>query len=335
MQIRDNVRERRRERIAQLVERQTDQKRQSAPAAPPREETGPEPVPIPPNFSRPADKGESYAPPAFEPANSEPERELLRRKMTLSDPDPELWWREREKRLKTGQAPGWQGLKGIPPTSASGGGGSSEEPRSGRFLRGVGIRLVVSALALGGFWGWMKLELPGSAQAKDWMVSSVTRDMDFRAIEVWYGDTFGGSPTFLPFGRGEPKTLEASALLDPSITSAPIRGTIVETYAENGQGVRVAAAGNGEVYAVFTGKVQQVTRDSSGGVTILVQHQNRVLTVYGGLASADVKPNDWVETGQTIGRLDPAADGQSGAELYFAVQHDGNVLDPAEVVTFD
>ncbi len=335
MHIRDNVRERRRERIAQLMERQTAELRTIAPAVPPRDESEPKPVSVPQDDSRLANKGEEQAPPAFDPLRFDPAKEPLRQKSGLSDPDPELWWREREKRLKAGQVPGWQGLKGIPPTSAPAGGGSSEEPRSGSFLRGAGIRLIVSAVALAGFWGWMKLDMPGSSQARDWMVSSVTRDMDFRAIEAWYGDTFGGSPTFLPFGRTEPKTLEATALLDPSVTSAPIRGKIVQTYAENGKGVRVAASGDGEVYAVFTGKVQQVTRDSSGGVTILVQHQNRVLTVYGGLAAATVKPNDWVETGQSIGRLESAADGQSEAVLYFAVQHDGNVLDPAEVVTFD
>jgi len=323
MQVRDNVRERRRERIARLVERQEVQ---SAPS-PGREQQSKDSLAVDAREETPA-FSELEAPPA------DSRGELVRPDNSSSDPDPELWWREREKRLKTGQALGWEGLKSLPPTSDGGGGGSGGV-HSDRFLRGVGVRLVIAALAFAGFWAWMKLELPGSGPAKEWMVESVSRDMDFRAIEAWYGDTFGGSPSFLTFGRQEPDTLEVAALLDPTATSVPVRGTIVQTFADNGKGVQVAAQGDSEVFAVFTGKVQQVTRDDKSGVTILVQHQNRVLTVYGGLAEAIVKPNEWVQTGQAIGRLGPAASDQSEAVLSFSVQHDGKAIDPAEVVGLD
>jgi len=335
MQIRDNVRERRREKIARLVERQSAQTRAAGQSAEPVGKETAEPKAQGVSPAPASVREEAYSSPAFELPRSEPKKELARPEASPSDPDPELWWREREKRLKTGRAPGWEGLKGIPPTSAPGGRGSREGTGPGRLLRGIGVRLIIASVVFAGFWGWMKLELPGSSPAREWMVGSVTRDMDFRAIEVWYGDTFGGSPSFLTFGREEPDTREVAALLDPSATSAPIRGTVVQPFSENGKGVRVAAKGDSEVFSVYTGKVQQVTRDDNGGVTVLVQHQNRVLTVYGGLESASVKPNDWVETGQTIGRLGPAANGQSEAVLYFAVQHDGIVIDPSEVVGFD
>lgn len=252
-----------------------------------------------------------------------------------NEPDPELWWREREKQLKSGQASGWQGLKGIPPTSAA----RTNPPPDGSdirlFIRGVSFRFVVAALAFAGIWGWFKLEMPGSVEGRAWMVSSVTRDMDFEAIEAWYGSTFGGSPSFLPFNRDEPDTKEVSALLNPSETALPVQGRIVQTYAQNGTGVKVAAPGGSEVSSIYTGRVVQVNNDPNSGVTISVQHQNQVISVYGSLEESSVKPNDWVVTGQRLGQLKRSEDSQTEGILYFAVQQRGKALNPAEVVSFD
>ncbi|MFC4600401.1 peptidoglycan DD-metalloendopeptidase family protein [Cohnella hongkongensis] len=329
MQIRNNVRERRREKIARLIEGQSAERR---PAGPP-DEAGGEADARPRDVSWSTVRNETRASPEFDRPRSDSGQERFRPEASPSDPDPELWWRERERRMKTGQVPGWQGLKGLPPTSAPAGGGSSAGRDPGRFLRGVGTRIAIASIALAGFWGWTRLELPGSSEARMWLAEAVTQDMDFRAIEAWYGETFGGSPSFLPFGRDEPDTREVTALLDPADTTVPIRGTVAETFAANGTGMQVAAAAGSEVFAIYTGKVQQVAQDPAGGVTILVQHPNHVLSVYGGLAESDVQPNDWVETGQTLGRLGSAANGE--AKLYFAVQQNGTVLDPAEVVAFD
>jgi len=336
MQVRDNVRERRRERIARLVERQESKERLSTYPGVAYSDEPSEGMNIKPrDVSSPEDREENGLPPSeSDSSRFEPKKEPFRQTGPSFEPDPELWWREREKRLKAGQVPGWEGLKGIPQTSVSGG-GTKDRLNTGRFIRGIGIRLAVAIVAFAGFWGWMKLDLPGSSHARTWMVGSVTRDMDFRAIEAWYGDTFGGSPSFLPFGRSEPETREVTALLDPSVTTVPVDGTIVQNYLQNGKGVKMAAKGGSEVFAIYTGKVQQVSRDDAGGITILVQHQNRVLSVYGGLNTASVKPNDWVETGQTIGRLGTAADKQSEPILDFAVQLNDKIIDPADVVLFD
>ncbi|KIL36413.1 hypothetical protein SD71_08040 [Cohnella kolymensis] len=70
-------------------------------------------------------------------------------------------------------------------------------------------------------------------------------------------------------------------------------------------------------------------------MTVLVQHPNQVITVYGNLESASVKLNDWLETGDKLGRLKTSAGGDHEGVLYFTVQQKGKSVDPADVVPFD
>jgi len=355
MASRNGVRERRRERIAEIVGRRangrengTDKLEQPGQLGQlgHSEQDGRFEREVPPysdagNGTPPASVPSPGSDP-FRPAALDPDPFVYREPGRSRTPsgelpagDPEAWWREREKRLKAGQLSGWEGLKSLPPTSSPPRGPKPEYGRQGSFARGFAIRTVVAAVAFGAVWGWTKLELPGSLQAKEWMVGSVTTDMDFRAIEAWYGDTFGGSPSFLPFGRAEPDTREVAALLDPAQTAMPVNGKIVESYAKSGHGVKIAAPGGSEVYAIFTGQVQRVTKDPEGGITVLVKHRNQVTSAYEGLESASVKPNDWVETGQSLGRLGVAGSPDTENVLVFATVQNGKTIDPEDVVSFD
>jgi stage IV sporulation protein FA len=314
MQIRDSVRERRRERIQQLIgEHAKEEATKST---------------------------ERFIAHTAEPERSKAEFSRLdtAQPPTLSaitESDPELWWKEREKRLKAGNG-GWQGLKGlpgIPPAPPVRTVNSIHKFDFNKFMRGFSWRLVCSAVLFAAIWGWFKLEMPGSVETRKWMVYTVTRDMDFKSIEAWYGNTFGGSPSFLPFNQGKTDTKEVSLLLSPEETVIPVQGRVVQSFAQSQTGVEIAATGSSNVLSIFTGRVQQVTNDQDGGVTILVLHPNRILTVYGGLEKSIVKPNDWVKTGQTLGQLKMSGD--SEGVLYFAVQQNGKTLDPADVVSFD
>ncbi|MCC3376912.1 M23 family metallopeptidase [Cohnella sp. REN36] len=205
-----------------------------------------------------------------------------------------------------------------------------------RLARGFAIRSVVALLVFAGVWGWFRLELPGSDEAQTWVAQAVTRDMDFAAVEAWYAKTFGGSPSFLPAFRHNSDAEAVSAQWSREETVPPIDGRVVETFAQSKSGVRLAAVAGTPVVAVHTGRVTQVTTGDNGLATILVQHTNRVVTVYGNVSEPAVQPNDWVEAGQTLGALARASDSPGGEGwLLFAVKQNGKTLDPAEVVPFD
>jgi stage IV sporulation protein FA len=335
MQVRNNVRERRRERIQQLIGQRVIEGTTKAEVildgvAKPERAIG-------------EGSSQDHAKAGFPHVDSYPTQPSATPKAestrsgsnyAMSNSDPELWWKEREKQLKSGQI-GWQGVKGIPPTFPNRVDNPTYNFDLPKLIRGFMIRIAFSGILFAAVWGWFKLDLPGSVEARSWMVSSVTRDMDFQAIEAWYGQTFGGTPSFFPFNRSETDTKEVSAILTPEQTALPVQGRLVQSFAQNGTGVKVAATGGSDVLAIYTGHVQQVTKDQDGGVMILVQHENRILTVYGNLEKASVKPNDWVETGQLLGQLPTSGGGAEQAVLYFAVQQNGKTLDPASVVTFD
>ncbi|RIE00511.1 M23 family peptidase [Cohnella faecalis] len=192
-------------------------------------------------------------------------------------------------------------------------------------------------------WGWIRSDIPGGEEARQWTVRAVTQDMDFEAVEAWYGQTFGGSPSFLPSFRGDDPAAEASAGWSRDATVLPVDGRVVQSFAQSDTGIiQIAAPLGSDILAVHAGRVTQVTTDNGGKATIIVQHSNRVMTVYGDISSPVVKTNDWVQAGQKLGVIgaaneDAAAIGDRDGEgtLRFAVKQNNNYLDPAEVIPFD
>jgi stage IV sporulation protein FA len=327
MALRDNVRDRRRERIQQLIGRyesegtvtpslplDSEVKRISSETSRPQT---PEIVTAPPPVS-----GTQEQAPTMPPRDTAPNIE----------PDPERWWKERQKGQLYEKSK-WEGMTGLPPTSRAPE-RPSDPPSGSVFFRGLMARLIVAGVLFAAAWGGMKLDLPRSAEARDWLAATVTRDMDFAAVEAWYRDTFAGSPSFLPFHRGGVESKEVTASLKREDTVLPVDGRLIQSFSQSGNGVKVAAAGGSDVRAIYAGRVQQVTTEA-GGVTVLLQHPNQILTVYGNLAESEVKQGDWVETGDRLGRL-KAADSKAGESvLRFSVQQQGKKLDPADVVAFD
>lgn len=206
-----------------------------------------------------------------------------------------------------------------------------------RLRAGLLARAAVALLLYGLAWGWLRADLPGSDEARGWMTLAVTQDMDFSAAEAWYGRIFDDSPSFLPvFRHGETAAEEVTAQWDGQETIVPIQGEVVETFKQNGTGVKIRAAAGSPVTAVHSGKIMQVTSSSRGDATILVQHAGRIVTVYGGVSAAAVRVDDWVEAGDRLGVLGKATDpGEGDRTLYFAVRLGGQTLDPQEVIPFD
>nr|WP_255570593.1 peptidoglycan DD-metalloendopeptidase family protein [Cohnella sp. CFH 77786] len=115
----------------------------------------------------------------------------------------------------------------------------------------------------------------------------------------------------------------------------PTEGRLIRTFAEDGTGIRIAAAGGSAVKAVYAGRVLQVASEDNGKSTVLVQHAGRIVTIYGNVEHPSVQPNDWVEAGGRIGTVPAPIDKGGESLLYFAVKQNGKTVDPAEVVPFD
>lgn len=337
MAIRDNVRQRRRERIQQIVSQaekdipvaalsEREKERSELPAATSDRDVrhvGTTPVATGDHGVRhvvatpAANEYRGVRPFAGTPATNVPEA------------DPELWWKNRQREQ--------QSRGRLSPSSPD-----DERSYGERLLQGFAVRLLMAALMFGACWGYLRSDLPGSRDARLWTIDAVTQDMDFAAIEAWYGDTFGGSPAFLPSFTISGVSREASAGWNRDATVRPVAGRLLQSFTVNKTGVRFAAAQGETISAVHAGRVTQVTREASGDATVLIQHPNHVMTIYGNVTDVVVKPNDWVQAGQKLGHIGSPAVGTAPAglandegALYFAVMRKGETLDPAEVIPFD
>lgn len=96
------------------------------------------------------------------------------------------------------------------------------------------------------------------------------------------------------------------------------------------------AAGNGEsVKAAEDGTVKEITKDEEKGNSVTIEHENGWLTTYSQLADdISVKVGEAVTKGQTIGTVgNPTKYTVSlGSHVEFAVEKDGETVDPEEVV---
>ena len=119
----------------------------------------------------------------------------------------------------------------------------------------------------------------------------------------------------------------------------PVEGDVIEsfgrqrnpkfaTYTTN-NGVKIEAAPRVPVKAVFQGTVLFSQWFRGYGNLIILDHGNRVFSLYGNLIGPSVAVGDRITTGQPIAQVGDAEDGQSGY-LYFEVRQDNRPEDPTE-----
>lgn len=201
----------------------------------------------------------------------------------------------------------------------------------GRFRKELTWKVVLSALVFGAVWAMFKVEHPLTQKGQEFVKEAMTEEINFEAVALWYNNVFAGAPSFIPlFDDGGSAELVDGKPITPVV--APLEeAAVVRTFAELLNGIELAGASEAEVMAAETGRVIQVTER---GDSVLIQHANNRITIYGKLESASVAVNDWVEAGQPIGKLPAAQDGDQSF-LYFAVKQNDRYMDPLDVIPLD
>ncbi|RJE91041.1 M23 family metallopeptidase [Paenibacillus sp. 1011MAR3C5] len=201
-----------------------------------------------------------------------------------------------------------------------------------RFRNELAWKFAISVALFGGIWAMFEAEYPWTAKGQAFVTESMSSEIDFESVAAWYKDVFAGAPSFIPIfgGNGGQATLVDGQPKQP-VVSPLENATVVRTFADLLNGVELAGDPEAAVAAVETGRVIQV---SPQGDSVLIQHANERTTIYGKLAAVNVAVNDWVEAGQTIGKLQPAGhDGHSF--LYIAVKQKDRYMDPLDVIPID
>lgn len=140
-------------------------------------------------------------------------------------------------------------------------------------------------------------------------------------------------------GKAESSSVKASS----GQFSWPVKGQILKKFhssdpaggekgQEKSQGINIAAPRRAPVKAAAEGKVRHAGNQIKGlGNMIVVEHPDKMLTIYAHLEEMLVKKGDTVSSGQKIATV-----GNTGSvratQLYFQVRKDGIPVDPLTVL---
>jgi septal ring factor EnvC (AmiA/AmiB activator) len=117
----------------------------------------------------------------------------------------------------------------------------------------------------------------------------------------------------------------------------PVQGKIIERFGRHREarfstvttsnGIKIGTAAGSSVHAVYTGTVLFSQWFKGYGNLIILDHGNRVFSLYGNLKAPTVTSGDRIATGQTIAGAGESEDQQSGY-LYFEIRQDNKPEDP-------
>jgi murein hydrolase activator len=117
----------------------------------------------------------------------------------------------------------------------------------------------------------------------------------------------------------------------------PVSGKVIERFGRQrspkfatwtiNNGIKVEAAPGSEVRAVFQGTVLYSQWFKGYGNLIILDHGNRVFSLYGNLKAPVVTVGDRIASGQTIAGAGESEEGSAGY-LYFEIRHDNKPEDP-------
>lgn len=201
-------------------------------------------------------------------------------------------------------------------------------------LRGVlRLQAVVSILLFAAVWAMFQWNHPSVAGGQTFVRTALSEQLQFEAIYAWYETRFGEVPSFIPLlERSPPQTENVHAGFERPYVS-PVSGRVVEPFGgvRSGAGVVIRSTGL-TVSVIDTGIVLFAGETKQSGMTVVVRHPDGVESVYGYLNEATVTKDDWVEAGETIGRIRPPGDDDEGGLVYFAVRKGNSFIDPSDVL---
>ena len=148
--------------------------------------------------------------------------------------------------------------------------------------------------------------------------------------------------------KKEPEKTEEKPKKNEFIPQYPVGGEIIKEFSEGKlvysetlkdyrvhNGVDIKAEMLEKVTASEDGVVEQVKNDALMGITIVIDHQNGVKTVYSNLSSEDmVKEGDTVKKGQVINGVGDTSLIETGQEthIHFEMIVDGMYVNPRDYI---
>jgi len=209
-------------------------------------------------------------------------------------------------------------------------------PRKSSFTKDLRWKLLISMIVFSAIWLLYQYDNKWTTAGQALVKHAMTEELDFTAAASWYKDYFAGAPSFIPiFQQNKGEAVGADGKIRLPVMSPLEDGALVRTFAELLNGVELAGEPSQQVLAAEEGRVLIAERNDSSA-SIVIQHADKRVTIYGKLGDITVKTDDWVQAGDPIGFLQETGSAESEtALLFFAVKQDGVYVDPLGVIPID
>lgn len=161
--------------------------------------------------------------------------------------------------------------------------------------------------------------------AKVFVEDALQDEFPFAKAHHWYVETLGAPLALTP-------KLPTSPGDNSLLSSIPIHGEVVETFASNGTGVMISPSEATNVHAWKQGVVIFAGNDKATDKTVVIQHPDGSKTTYGLLSTIDVHLYKFVGLNERIGTFEPT---ESEEVAYFSIEKDKQFIDPSEVIRVD
>lgn len=117
---------------------------------------------------------------------------------------------------------------------------------------------------------------------------------------------------------------------------SPIKGIVSEGYniSNNHYGVDIVAEKDEPIKAIAEGTVIVSSWTDDTGYVIAVQHQANLISVYKHCSSLLKKSGDYVKSGEIVAIIGNTGKFTTGPHLHFELWHQGNPVNPEELISF-
>jgi len=115
----------------------------------------------------------------------------------------------------------------------------------------------------------------------------------------------------------------------------PIVGTISQGFSlPNHPAVDIVAEKDAQIRACLEGIVLHASYSDEDGHTVIIRHENDIVSIYKHAKTINVKAGMQVKTGQTIGIVGSSGTRSTGPHLHFELWSDVGPLDPMDYLSF-
>ncbi len=196
-------------------------------------------------------------------------------------------------------------------------------------------KIILSVFIFGLVWIMFQFDQGWAIKSQSFIKKSLTEDFDFNRAANWYDDTFQGSPALISSWNKKGNEAEkVGARLNKSF-ELPVSATTTSNFNASNRGVYIETHPQEPIRSIDEGRVIYVGRLNDTGLTVIVQHAERLQAIYGFVAETSLQTNDWIKARDQIGIVKLAENDSGRAILFFALKKADDYIDPMEVMTID